>query len=142
MSDARRLLAFDFGLKRIGIASGNLLTRTASPVTTLEVAGTLPWVEIDTLIAEWQPDLVVVGDPGPGAHAAVLTNLDNFIAGLGERFQCPIERVDESFTSAAAADELRAGRRKGLYNRRLDKKKIDSGAACLIAEQWMSETLE
>jgi putative Holliday junction resolvase len=142
MSDTRRLLAFDFGLKRIGIASGNLLTRTASPVTTLTVGSRLPWVEIDTLIGDWQPDLIVVGHPGPGADATLLAALDTFLSTLGERFPRPIEQVDESFSSVAAADELRAGRRKGLYNRRLDKKQIDSGAACLIAEQWMSESLD
>lgn len=142
MSKAERLIAFDFGLKRIGIASGNRLTRTATPVTTLAAGGEPPWPEIERLLGEWRPDRIVVGHPGAGADSRLLAGLDAFVAGLAERFALPIDLVDESYSSAAAAAELRAGRREGIYNRRLDKGRIDSGAACLIAEQWMSETIE
>jgi putative Holliday junction resolvase len=143
MSDARRLiLAFDFGLKRIGVATANLLTRTASPLTTLAAPTGPPWDDIDGLLADWHPDLIVVGHPGPDATPALLAALDEFLAQLAQRQTRPIEQVDESFTSAAASAEFRAARSKGLYNRRLTKPKIDSRAACLIAEQWMNEALE
>lgn len=143
MSDARRLiLAFDFGLKRIGVATGNLLTRTASPLTTLSAPKGAPWDEIDRLLADWHPDLIVVGHPGPDAAPELLAALDEFLAQLALRQTRPVEQVDESFSSAAASSELRAERGKGLYNRRLKKPQIDSRAACLIAEQWMNEALE
>ena len=143
MPDAgRRLLAFDYGLKRIGVASGNGLTRTASPLTTLQTHAEPLWREIDSLIAEWQPNLIVVGQPGAEANPALLEALHAFIAELERRYALVVETVDESFTSTAAAAGLRADRRKGLYNRRLKREQVDRQAACLIAEQWMNQTLE
>ena len=64
MTEAQEiLLAFDFGLKRIGIASGNFLTRTASPVTTLNARSGVLWNDLDRLLDEWHPQLLVVGLP-------------------------------------------------------------------------------
>jgi putative Holliday junction resolvase len=140
--DRGLLLAFDYGLKRIGVATGNRLTRTATPLTTLQARSGVPWAAIDALVAEWQPDLIVVGDPGPDANARLLEALAAFRRTLAERYALAVEPVDERFSSAAAESMLRAGRAKGIYNRRLKKDRIDRQAACLIAEQWMSEALE
>ena len=137
-----RPLAFDFGLKRIGVAAGNSLTRTATPVTTLTAGRQPPWTAIDALIAEWQPDLLVVGHPGTDAGGVLLAALDEFLSELRERYRLEVATVDESFSSSAAEATLRAGRDKGLYNRRLKRGQVDQLAACLIAEQWMHETLE
>jgi putative Holliday junction resolvase len=143
MSGARtRLLAFDYGLKRIGIAAGNCLTRTATPLTTLSPGAPPPWPAIDALFKEWRPDLIVVGDPGDVIDPALRHALTGFVAELGRRYDRPVEAVDESHSSTAAEEELRAGRRKGLYNRRLQPGQIDQLAACLIAEQWMNQALE
>jgi putative Holliday junction resolvase len=136
------LLAFDFGLKRIGVASGNRLTQTATPVTTLIATDVPPWSQVDALIAEWGPDILLVGDPGEGCGDRLGKALGEFVAGLRDRHPLPVELVDESFSSVAAEDALRTGRQKGIYNRRLSKGHIDSEAACLIAEQWMNEKLE
>jgi len=137
-----RPLAFDFGLKRIGVAAGNSLTRTATPVTTLAAGRQLPWAAIDALIAEWQPDLLVVGHPGEDAGGTLVTALEAFLRELRERYELDVVTVDESYSSSAAESTLRAGRDKGLYNRRLKRGQVDQLAACLIAEQWMQETLE
>ena len=143
MPEGRRLLiAFDFGLKRIGVATGNGLTRTATPLTTLNAAGTPPWPQIDALIAEWQPDLIVVGRPGSDAHAPLLAAVGEFIEQLKARYAIDIDEVDESYTSTAAEESLRAGRSKGIYNRRLARGQIDQHAACLIAEQWMNQAVD
>jgi len=143
MPDAgRRLLAFDYGLKRIGVASGNGLTRTASPLATLTGPAEPLWREIDCLIADWQPDLIVVGRPGSDASPALVEALETFLAELAQRYGIAIETVDESYTSTAAAEDLRAGRQKGIYNRRLKRELIDRQAACLIAEQWMNQALD
>jgi putative Holliday junction resolvase len=138
----RLLLAFDFGLKRIGVATANRLTQTASPLMTLAADNGPPWADIGSLIAEWQPDLVVVGEPGPDADDALRKALDAFVAALAARYSIPIEAVDERYTSAAAESALRAERRKGIYNRRLSRGQVDQRAACLIAEQWMSQALD
>ena len=67
-SEHHVVLAFDFGLRRLGIATSNLATRTASPLTTLKVREGVPWPDIDRLIAEWRPAQLVVGLPeGEGA---------------------------------------------------------------------------
>jgi putative Holliday junction resolvase len=137
-----RLLAFDYGLKRIGIAAGNRLTRTATPLKVLSPGAPPPWPAIDALIAEWRPDLIVVGDPGEVGDATLRNALADFVAELGRRYGKPVAAADESHSSTAAAEELRAGRRKGLYNRRLQPGQVDQLAACLIAEQWMSQALE
>lgn len=141
-ASANRLLAFDFGLRRIGVAAGNRLTATATPVTTLSPASPLPWAAIDALIDEWRPDLLVVGEPGPDADPRLRAALDQFLVEIGRRSGLPVAAVDESFSSVEAESQLRAGRAKGLYNRRLKKDRIDRLAACLIAEQWMNQTLE
>lgn len=138
----RLLLAFDFGLKRIGVATGNGLTRTASPLTTLTARTEPPWTEIDALISTWQPDLIVVGHPGTGASEALLSSLEDFVETIAERYGVAVETVDERFTSTAAEESLRADRSKGLYNRRLTRDQIDRQAACLIAEQWMNQAVD
>ena len=143
MPEARRLLlAFDYGLKRIGVATGNRLTGTASPLTTLSAAGGPPWTEIDALVSEWGPDLIVIGRPGADADAKLVQSLDAFITCLSKRYALEVEQVDESFTSTAAESALRADRRDGILQRRLTRGQIDRRAACLIAEQWMNQSLE
>jgi putative Holliday junction resolvase len=143
MPEGRRLLlAFDYGLKRIGVATGNGLTRTASPLTTLTVSKETPWQAIDALIAEWQPDQIVVGRPGVEANPLLLAGLSEFVSGLKTRYPIEIDEVDESYTSTAAEESLRAGRSKGIYNRRLARGRIDQHAACLIAEQWMNQAVD
>jgi putative Holliday junction resolvase len=133
------LLAFDFGFRRIGVASGNLRTRTASPVTTLRVGVELPWSEIDRAISDWQPGQLVVGLPDPDAAEPVAARARAFMDALRERYGLPVAAVDESLTSRAAQSELREARRSGLKTKPVRKELIDRGAACLIAEQWMSE---
>jgi putative holliday junction resolvase len=134
------LLAFDFGLRRIGIASGNRLTRTASPLTTLTVHDDVPWDELDRLIAEWQPGVLVVGMPPEHGEGSTTIDVAAFVAALGHRYDIEVQTVDESLTSAAAQSELRESRRSGYLRRRVGKGRIDRHAACLIAEQWLSET--
>ncbi len=132
------LLAFDFGFRRIGIASGNLHTRTASPITTLIVSGELPWNELDRAIDEWLPGQLVVGLPSPELAREVAERALEFMAALRDRYDLPVAAVDESLTSRAAYSELRDARRTGALRKRVRKERIDSHAACLIAEQWMS----
>ncbi len=132
------LLAFDFGFRRIGVASGNLQTRTASPLTTLTVSGELPWAELDRAIDDWRPGQLVVGLPSPELARDVVERAEEFMAALRQRYDLPVAAVDESFTSRAARSELKDARSSGLLRTRVRKGRVDSHAACLIAEQWMS----
>ena len=138
-SDRDVLLAFDFGLRRIGIATANLETRTASPLTTLRVERETPWTDIDGVMADWRPAQLIVGVPTGDGAAAVARAARAFAAGLAERYSLPVATVDETLTSKAAEAELAEGRRSGYLRRRVGKGRVDRAAACLIAEQWMNE---
>ncbi|MEM9058148.1 MAG: Holliday junction resolvase RuvX [Pseudomonadota bacterium] len=138
---SRSLLGFDFGLKRIGVAAGNEATATASPVTT--VRGGSPaadWDAIAALVAEWRPDLLVVGLPlkpdrtiGTSAR-----NAQRFAEELRTRFALPVELVDETLSSWEAADRLRRERRAGARRRGDARTGLDAVAAQLIVESWLS----
>jgi putative Holliday junction resolvase len=133
------LLAFDFGLRRIGIATANRETHTASPLTTLNWDRDLPWAGLDRILSEWQPAQLVVGVPEGDGAATVARRAREFAAALAERYSLPVATVDETLTSAAAQTELAEGRRSGYLRRRSARGRVDRAAACLIAEQWMSE---
>jgi putative Holliday junction resolvase len=138
-SDGNILLAFDFGLRRLGVATANRQTRTASPLTTLAVDGDPPWTDIDRLVEDWRPAQFVVGVPEGEGAAAIARQARSFAAALAERYSLPAATVDETLTSVAAHAELAEGRRSGYLRRRVGRGRVDRLAACLIAEQWMNE---
>jgi putative holliday junction resolvase len=131
------VVAFDFGLRRIGVATANLRTRTATPLTTLNARGLAPWLELDRLLLDWQPAQLVVGMP-PDQDSNVGRAARAFTAQLTERYALPVARVDESLTSSSVWSALRDARRSGYLRRRIGRDRVDRHAACLIAEQWMS----
>ena len=117
-SDRHLLVAFDFGLRRIGIATANRETRTASPLTTLRADREPPWSEIDRVIDDWRPAQLVVGVPeGEGAEA-IAKRARAFAATLAERYGLPVGTVDETLTSVAAQSDLAEQRRSGYLRRR------------------------
>jgi putative Holliday junction resolvase len=138
-SERHVVLAFDFGLRRLGIATANLTTRTASPLTTLKVRDAIPWPDIDRVIEEWRPAQLVVGLPEGDGAAAIARAVRAFVSQLGERYRLPVATVDETLTSAAAQSELTSARRSGYLRRRVQRDSTDRVAACLIAEQWLSQ---
>jgi putative Holliday junction resolvase len=138
-SDRDVLLAFDFGLRRIGIATANRHTRTASPLTTVRVEREPPWADIDRIVEDWRPGQLVVGVPEGDGAAAVARAARAFAAALGARYGLPVATVDETLTSRAAESALADGRRSGYLRRRVERGKVDRIAACLIAEQWINE---
>jgi putative Holliday junction resolvase len=137
------LLAFDFGARRIGIATGNGLTRTAAALKTLKSAGQPPWGEIDAIIRDYTPGRLVVGMPeGPSGPSSIVDRARRFAAELAERYGLPVETVDETLSSRAAESELRDERRSGALAKRVGKGDVDARAARLIAEQWLGAQAE
>jgi putative Holliday junction resolvase len=126
-------------MRRLGVATANLTTRTASPLTTLPVDRELPWLQIDRLMSEWQPAQLVVGLPEGAGAAGIAARVREFVAALEQRYGLPVATVDETLTSEAARAELANGRRSGFLRRRVAKGRTDRVAACLIAEQWLSQ---
>ncbi|HVY66294.1 MAG TPA: Holliday junction resolvase RuvX [Gammaproteobacteria bacterium] len=138
-NERRILLAFDFGTRRIGVATANLETRTASPLTTLRVERDLPWTELDRILADWRPAQLVVGVPEGEGAATVARRARQFAAALGNRYALPVATVDETLTSVEAETTLAENRRSGYLRRRVGRGRVDRVAACLIAEQWINE---
>ena len=139
MPAAATILAFDFGLRRIGVAIGQSVTRSASPLGV--VANRESGVDHDAiaaLIREWQPDLLVVGMPAhaDGSASAMQEPVYEFIEELG-RHAVPVETVDERYTSVEAERVLKEARASGTSGR-IAKEQIDSAAAVFIAERYLA----
>ncbi len=83
------VVAFDFGLRRIGVATANRETRTASPLTTVRVDRELPWRELDRILDDWRPAQLVVGVPEGDGAASIARRARAFAAALGERYGLP-----------------------------------------------------
>ncbi|MDO8375681.1 MAG: Holliday junction resolvase RuvX [Aquabacterium sp.] len=98
-------LAFDFGIKRTGVATGNNLLRLASPLTTIAAEGDARFERIGRLIAEWQPDALGVGVPWhpDGAAHDNTRRAQRFARQLHGRFHLPVHEVDERYSTTEAA---------------------------------------
>ena len=105
---AQTLLAFDFGLKRIGVAVGQTLSCTATELDTVGAKNGNPqWHHIDRLIQQWEPDTLVVGSPRSTHNNPVHKGIEKFGSDLVRRYNLPLFWIDESLTTEAANFELR-----------------------------------
>jgi putative Holliday junction resolvase len=135
------ILAFDFGLKRIGLAAGDTITRTAGPRPAVAVSAAGPdWTAIEREVRGLQPHVIVVGAPynADGSPGALANAANGFAAELERRFALPVKRVDERFSSLQANERLKAQRASGERRRRIRREEIDSVAAAVILERWLS----
>lgn len=134
-------LAFDFGTRRIGVASGDSLTRTARALTTLDHHDSPPWPVIAKLIADYQPAHLIVGLPCnmDGTPTTSTAPARAFAVELQTRSQLPVALVDERLSSREAASELREARASGLKKRRTVHADVDKVAAKLLLERWYAE---
>ncbi len=130
-------LGFDYGTQRIGVAFGQSLTGTAQPVCVLKARDGIPdWAEIESLIAEWRPNLFVVGLPYnlDGSESDLMVRAVKFANRLNGRFNKPSYGMDERLSSVEAAEQI-------LEENRGSKKRaaIDDIAAQIILQNWFSE---
>jgi putative holliday junction resolvase len=138
--NAITVLSFDYGTRRIGIATGDTITRTAAPRAAVAVgAGGPDWNAIGREIAALRPALLVVGAPynADGSAGALTSAASAFAAELASRFGLPVQRVDERFSSLEASEALRVQRASGARRRRVRAGDIDSAAAAVILERWL-----
>jgi putative pre-16S rRNA nuclease len=128
---SRTVLAFDFGLKRIGVAVGEPEVRSAHPLPAIAAVGNARFAAIEKLVQQWKPARLVVGLPLSVAGEAHLVSrqAERFARRLQGRFRLPVARVDERFTSVEAESRLRGQKRKP----------VDSVAAQLMLEQYFDE---
>ena len=120
-------LSFDFGIRRVGVASGNTVLGRAQALQTVAADGDARFAAIGRLIAEWRPDALVVGVPfhPDGASHENTRRAQRFARQLQGRFRLPVHEVDERYTTVDAA----AG---GAQD-------VDAASAALILEQFLRE---
>nr|WP_298720364.1 Holliday junction resolvase RuvX [uncultured Steroidobacter sp.] len=133
------MLAFDYGTRRIGVASGDTLTGTARALTTLERGDVVPWPAITKLVQEYQPSQFVVGLPwNMDGTPTLLTDVSrSFAAELKSRYNKPVALVDERLSSREAEAQLRDARASGMKKRRNTHADVDMIAARILLEQWL-----
>lgn len=124
-SQCQSFLAFDFGLKRTGVAVGNRFTRTAQGLATVKAEGDARWPLIDARVKEWQPDAIVVGVPyyQDGVAHENTRRAQKFGRQLHARYKLPVFEVDERYSTTEALE--------------MGAKDADAAAACIILEQFL-----
>lgn len=122
---AQTFLAFDWGERRVGVASGNAITRTASPLSTVQAQGDARWQRLSALIGEWRPDALVVGVPchPDGTPHEQTQRARRFARQLHGRTGLPVVEVDERYSTTEA-------HARGAAD-------ADAAAACIILEQFL-----
>lgn len=133
-------LGFDFGVRRIGVAAGDTLTKLANPLDVVALgAGGDDWSAVLKLIADWRPRILVVGIPynEDGGESEMTARARAFAAELERRTGIETAHCDERYSSLEAQGRLRDARRSGSRKRRVRKEDIDRTAACIILERWL-----
>lgn len=132
---SQTIIAFDFGVKSIGCAVGQSITGTAQGLPAFKAQDGIPnWDAIGALLAEWKPDLLVVGLPlnMDGTEQPLTQRARKFANRLNGRFNLPVQLQDERLTTVEARSEIFS---RGGF-KALKKDKVDSISACLILESW------
>jgi putative Holliday junction resolvase len=124
-ADLQSFLAFDFGLKRTGVAVGNRMLKLATPQATIRAEGDARLPQVDVRVREWQPDALVVGVPfhPDGASHENTNRARKFARQLRSRTGLPVYEVDERYSTTEALADGAAD--------------PDAGAACIILEQFL-----
>lgn len=138
------VLAFDFGTQRIGVAVGQSVTKSASPMAVLTVKSRQErLMAIAPLVQEWQPQLFIVGLPYyPDGTAHEVTALaTKFARQISEHFRLPFVMVDERYTSVEAQQAIRSSNlAKSCQSGNSSANRVDAYAAALIAEQYFNQS--
>ncbi len=132
------ILCFDYGLKNIGVAVGNLLLQTASELPPLKARDGIPdWQQIAHLINEWQATELVVGHPlnMDDTASELSRRATKFGNRLHGRFGLPVAMVDERLSTREAKEEARLRHHSGNYK----QDPVDSIAARIILQTWFQE---
>jgi aspartate carbamoyltransferase catalytic subunit len=138
---SQTVLGFDFGLRHIGVAVGQTVTGTASPLETIKAqAGKPQWDKINQLITVWKPDVLMVGLPltSSGGEQPILIAAKRFARQLQERYKLPVQMIDERYSTREAKSALFD---VGGY-RALEKSKIDSWSAKIITESGLNQMMK
>ena len=131
------VIGFDYGERRIGIATGQTVTSSATPLITLNNINQKPdWKAIETIITEWQPQALIVGLPLhlDGSDNETSKKAERFSRQLHGRFSLPVHLINEGLTSFEAEQHLT---KKNQHN----KQEIDKIAAAIIVQSWLEQNI-
>ena len=126
-----QILAFDFGTKKIGIAVGQTITKSSSPLAVVfNKDNRINWDQILEIINEWQPQLMLIGKPlnMDGTDSDIMKTVNNFFKKLNKTTNIPCEYVDERLTSFEARQNL-SEIKTGL---------VDAHAAKILIDHWLT----
>jgi len=132
------ILGFDFGARRIGVAVGQRMTRTASGLETVANGREPDWAALDRLVREWRPRLLLVGLPlnAEGEETETSAAARRFGDALQEHFGLEVKYADERLSSRAAEGRFAELRASGAL-RRKHAQRLDAMAAQMILENWL-----
>lgn len=132
------VLGFDYGIRRIGVATGQTITASATPLTTLNSIKQKPdWSTIGQLIEQWKPDALIVGLPTylDGNHSEMTEKALKFSRQLEGRYNLTVYTVNEGLSSFEAEQALQQHKKIGQQN----KQEIDKMAAAIIVQSWLEQ---
>ncbi len=132
------VLGFDYGKKRIGIATGQTITHSATPCRTInQVDGNPDWHAIEAEIQQWQPQALIVGMPyyTDGSENRMTAAVRQFAYELEKRFKLPVIEIDEALSSQQAEEILKQDKKITQQN----KQEIDKMAAAIIVQRWLDQ---
>ncbi|MFT4693242.1 MAG: putative Holliday junction resolvase [Francisella sp.] len=133
----KALLGIDYGRARIGIASGQMITKTASPVGTVEAFDGVPnWIDLDKVMKRWNPSDIIVGLPldTRDLDTDITRDARKFAIEIEERYKKPVHLINEAYSTREARWRL-----ESVKDKKVSHIKVDAMAACVILETWMSE---
>ncbi len=137
-SSPQTVMGFDFGTQKMGMACGNSLSGTAQPLAIFPMRDGIPdWDKLTKLIAQWQPNLCVVGLPlnMDDSESELSLRARKFARRLRHRLNIPVWMVDERLTTREARHSLLTYQQQGHGK----KTSADSLAASMLVESWFRE---
>ena len=134
IKESEVVMAFDYGLRNIGIAIGQNITKSASTFYSVKAKkGTPDWIRLDAIVEEWRPDLFIVGDPFnmDGTKSSFQKRISKFSLELKKRYEIRVHMMDERLTTKEAKERI-MNQSNGL-KRSIDEHSI---SAQIILEDW------
>ena len=135
-------IAFDFGMTKMGVAIGQNITNTASPLDPMTMRNGSPdWDLVKQLIKEYRPTAIILGKPKVinESSEALMKNIKAFKRSLERDFNQNVEWTPEHLTSKHAKEKLKVRRQEGILSRKIMKGQIDSMAAAIFLQDWMNQ---
>jgi len=141
MNNQDLYMSIDYGAKKIGFAIGQLITKKASPLKIIYRKKQNIWPEINNIIKEWEPRVIIVGDPFTNKINDFIKDLDGFIEEMIKRYKNSIEIIKFSERLSTEESKYVYGQiRKSKYNIK-KKNDLDDLSACLILQSWFNENM-